>query len=166
MPPVRPRSESFWRHVRTGSGCWEWTGATDRAGYGVFRIDGRKMTRAHRYSFTLNVGPIPEGLEICHRCDNPPCVRPDHLFTGTALQNRHDAMAKGRHPHGDSHGRRRIDATSARAIRERFAVGGLTYQAAADELGVTIATAHRILRGRTWREAGGPIAAPARHGKG
>jgi hypothetical protein len=86
--------ERFWAKVRKGDGCWEWN-AAKRLGYGKFAYEG-KVIDAHRLSWLLHFGPIPEGMLICHRCDNPPCVRPDHLFLGTRADNTHDMDAKGR----------------------------------------------------------------------
>jgi hypothetical protein len=77
------------------SGCWLWTGSSNGNGYGVMRINN-KQQGAHRVAFELFVGPIPPGLMICHKCDNPPCVNPHHLFAGTALDNNRDMFAKGR----------------------------------------------------------------------
>lgn len=85
----------FWAKVEKGDGCWNWTAANVR-GYGRISINNR-MFRAHRVSYEMHRGPIPEGLEICHRCDNPRCVRPDHLFVGTRSDNIRDRVAKGLH---------------------------------------------------------------------
>ena len=89
--------ERFWTRVvgDLATGCWLWTGPRFREGYGSLSY-GPLRIRAHRFSWELHVGPIPEGLVVCHRCDNPPCVRPDHLFLGTQSDNLHDAVAKGR----------------------------------------------------------------------
>ena len=89
------RAERFWRKVKHGSGCWEWQGAKVRGGYGFF-WDGKRNGVAHRYSYELAYGPIPSGKIVCHHCDNPPCVRPDHLFCGTHSDNENDKYAKGR----------------------------------------------------------------------
>ena len=91
----------FWDHVAKGDGCWEWTGSR-RAGYGR-AIVNQKSVRAHRRAWVLTNGPIPDGLFVLHKCDNPPCVRPDHLFLGTQLDNRRDAVAKGRQASGANH---------------------------------------------------------------
>jgi hypothetical protein len=93
----------FWKHVeKTDDGCWEWTARCipvpnhpDQRGHGQIRIDG-KAVLTHRFSWELHNGPIPDGLLVLHRCDNRPCVRPDHLFLGTHKDNTLDAMSKGR----------------------------------------------------------------------
>lgn len=76
-------------------GCWLWTGLADQHGYGRIHFEGR-VTRAHRVSWMIHEGPIPEGQKVLHRCDTPACVRPDHLFLGTQADNMADMNAKGR----------------------------------------------------------------------
>lgn len=76
--------------------CWAWTADRNHKGYGRLQLGGNVVELAHRYSWALHVGPIPEGMLVCHHCDNPVCVRPEHLFVGTAKDNTADMIAKGR----------------------------------------------------------------------
>ena len=92
-----PTTEAeFWsRFVRTASGCLEWVGGHTSMGYGAVLWEGKNW-RVHRLAWTLAFGPIPEGMLVCHRCDNPPCSEPTHLSLGTQADNVADAFAKGR----------------------------------------------------------------------
>jgi hypothetical protein len=100
---TRPRltlAERFWGKVLMNNGCWEWSGSKLPKGYGVITMrlpDGMQEKHyAHRVSYELNVGLIPEGLFVLHTCDNPSCCNPNHLFVGTQLDNMRDAAIKGR----------------------------------------------------------------------
>lgn len=91
----RPLEERFWEKVAKSDGCWEWTAATTN-GYGVIQLGQGTGTRgAHVVAYELEIGPT-EGRWVLHRCDNPPCVRPDHLFLGDVAANNRDMFAKGR----------------------------------------------------------------------
>jgi hypothetical protein len=96
----------FWRNVakgRTDGMCWHWTAGRFSNGYGQFRV-GKKKVRAHRYAYQITRGEIPSGMFVCHTCDQPLCVNPDHLFLGTAADNAHDRDRKGRTAKGKRHG--------------------------------------------------------------
>ena len=102
--------ERFWEKVRKGPGCWEWTGANTGAksgGYGLFFFEG-EIHRASRISLMLAGSPVPKNLCALHKCDNPPCVRPDHLFIGTRSENLKDAYRKGRAHDGGQAERNRM----------------------------------------------------------
>jgi hypothetical protein len=86
----------FWAKVEKTDSCWLWQGAKDRSGYGNFCLPGPRYTKAHRVAWLLETGVFPTGLLVCHHCDTPGCVRPDHLFLGTPLDNNRDCQAKGR----------------------------------------------------------------------
>src|SRR5690348_15008358 len=96
--------------------CWEWPGLRNQRGYGKF-WDGFKMEYAHRMSYMIFIGPIPEGHDICHRCDNPPCANPHHLFVGDRRENMHDMKKKGRSAPGQGRWNAKLDADKVRAIR-------------------------------------------------
>ena len=98
------------------SECWLWTAAVDRQGYGMLR-SGNGMCRAHRVSYELHIGQIPKGLLVCHTCDVPGCVNPDHLWLGTNATNMVDMTAKGRRALGVSHGKAKLTEDQVRAIR-------------------------------------------------
>lgn len=144
-------SDRFWALVeKVPDGCWIWKGAVNkrRGGYGVFNAF-RAPVWAHRMSFELVNGPIPDGLMVCHRCDNPPCVRPDHLFAGTGADNMRDASDKGRLQTGQ----RKHSKLSVENIREirKLRAQGNTQREIASKFGVNQSTISDALTGVTWR---------------
>ena len=94
---ARNDKHSFWKKVKVGKDdeCWEWLACKNKKGYGFFRVNWI-LRRAHRFAWTVTYGKIPEGLFVCHRCDNPGCCNPKHLFLGTNTDNMVDMISKGR----------------------------------------------------------------------
>lgn len=98
------------------TGCWEWTGTRHRHGYGVIMIDG-SIFRTHRVSFEVLKGEKPGDQHVCHSCDNPPCINPDHLWLGSHGDNMGDCSAKGRMHQGEKHGMAKLTDDDVREIR-------------------------------------------------
>lgn len=134
------------------SGCWLWTAALFTSGYGVFRVRGKNI-RAHRFAWVAQRGPIPDGMFVCHRCDIPSCVNPDHLFLGTHDDNVADKMAKGRHrcPIGAANSSTKLNYEKVTAIR----ADTRTYAVIAKEFGVCAGTVGEIKRREIWRHLEG-----------
>ena len=101
------------------SGCWLWMKKSSRRGYGVFIISQYKQILAHRASWMAYRGVIPDGIFVCHKCDNPCCVNPYHLFLGTALDNAQDMLRKGRgnKASGERNGKAKLSSAQVAAIR-------------------------------------------------
>ena len=116
----------FWSKVaKRGDGdCWLWVASRTNSGYGRFRYQD-KMQSAHRFAYRYLVGPIPDGMYVCHCCDNKLCVNPDHLFLGTAVDNVHDMDAKGRRANrkGIAHSMAKLTEVDVLEIRRRVAFG-------------------------------------------
>lgn len=135
----------FSRFVKTENGCWQWRAHTDKDGYGILPGD-KKNTRAHRLSYELHNGQIPKGMVVCHKCDNPGCVNPDHLFVGTTKDNNIDALQKRRNYVGEINGRAKLNAAQVLEIRDSSESG----QALADKYGVSKTLVNGIKRGNGW----------------
>lgn len=146
--PRRPAIDRFIENYRIdASGCWLWTGHSLPRGYGRICLD-YVDTYAHRLAWELCHGAIPAGMDVCHRCDVPSCVNPDHLFVGTRADNMRDASAKGRTARGGgTHGACKLTAAQVVAIRSD---AGYQHVVAA-RYGVSQTTVGEILRRVTWR---------------
>ncbi len=147
----------FWSKVDRSRGptaCWPWTAYRKETGYGRVKIGGR-MQRAHRVAFRLTFGPIPRGWAVCHRCDNPPCCNPAHLFAGPTSANNHDKRAKGRARNGDQRGAcnpaAKLSGEAVAEIRRRYRRGTYGCKRLAREFGVTFQQIHNIVTKRSWQ---------------
>ena len=129
--------------------CWSWAACRDKDGYGMF-WDGDRLVRAHRYSYMLAIGIIPEGLQVLHRCDNPSCVNPDHLFLGTHADNADDRNAKGRQAYGTKVNTAKLSEKDVREIRDFLATCHYSQNEIAAMYGVRQPTISVIKTGRTW----------------
>jgi len=107
----------FWARVLKTETCWVWQGAVDKDGYGACSYVGEPNKKVHQLAYEELVGQIPEGFGVCHTCDNPPCVRPEHLFLGTQADNLADMRAKGRQVRGEQHGMRKLNESDVINIR-------------------------------------------------
>lgn len=132
-------------------GCWVWLGGHTSGGYPRYQCGWANY--AHRVMWTITNGPIPDGLDVCHTCDNPGCVRPSHLWAGTAKDNLRDAVRKGRIAklRGELSGNHTLTWESVREIR-RLLGSGVTQRVIAKQYGVTQPCITHISTGKTWVE--------------
>ena len=170
--PLRPAEERWLeKFLRPADGCWEWIACVGNHGYGVFAINTKVQVTAHRYAWEKANGSIPPGMHVCHRCDNRKCVRPDHLFLGTNVDNILDSVKKGRRkgvarpkwgpnhpqrlnpdlvPRGSAHGMAKVTESDVRAIRDRFAHGE-SGNSLGRAFGVSGFTIMRIIKRQSWK---------------
>jgi hypothetical protein len=133
------------------TGCWNWTASKDTHGYGHLRHQGR-IRLAHRFSYELHCGPVPEGMQVCHKCDNRVCLNPDHLFIGTWRDNMLDKLAKGRQSRARQYGNKNPAAKLSEAdiIAIRRAKGSVLQKDLALKYGVDRAHISQIQSGKRW----------------
>lgn len=145
--------ERFWSHVAKGDGCWQWRLKPSQKGYGRFAVHGRKTVYAHRFLWQLLYGAIPNGLCICHHCDNPICVRPDHLFIGTHKDNAQDRDKKGRGGDisGFKHPLCKVTTSDVKKIRALAQRTTLTQECIGVLFGVSQQAISRIVIGATYQ---------------
>ena len=151
--PSKPLSERFWPKVEMipFHDCWEWIGATNKDGYGQLILENRKHASAHRVSWEMANGTdIPEGMFICHACDNPPCVNPKHLFVGSHADNMEDMALKGRCNVGISNRNARLSEREVIAIRKAYADGGITQKELGAKFGLGAPHVCRIINRKRW----------------
>ncbi|MEA4811174.1 MAG: HNH endonuclease [Anaerolineaceae bacterium] len=135
--------------------CWEWAGTLNNAGYGIFRIaKENRNVLAHRYMLSLALGrDIPSDTDVCHVCDNPKCVNPEHLYLGNAYTNMHDMIAKrrdnkarGRNVHGV-----KLNEAEVREARRLYSEGGWKIQAIADLFGISRNGMAAVVKRESWK---------------
>jgi hypothetical protein len=158
----------FWDLVEKTDGCWLWKGSTAsyRLGYGSFHPDADTRVRAHRYSYELHYGRVPDGLYVLHRCDTPACVRPDHLWLGSKAENNSDRALKGRSATGErngqhtkpgstargsQHGMAKLDEATVREIRSRYKPFVVTRAHLTREYGVSRSLIDQIIDRQIWK---------------
>ena len=142
-------SERFWAKVNRSSGCWVWTGAKNRTGYGI--IGHGPTLRAHRVAYELTFGPIPQGMYVLHSCDNPSCVNPAHLFLGRQADNLQDMKRKGRSNRGERNPSAKLTSRLVSKIRQRYATGNISAAKLGSEFEVSDVQILRIVNGRCWK---------------
>lgn len=153
MPPkpTTPISR-VWPKVDKSGDCWLFQGAKDSGGYGHLKGPGGTIVSAHRVVYEATYGPVPVGYIVCHTCDNPACVRPEHLFAGTPRDNTQDMIKKGRNnaSPGEAHGTAKLTTDQVREIRAR-AINGETQAHIARYYGVGRTIISHIVARKKWK---------------
>lgn len=168
-PPKVPAKQRLAASVERGPKCWLWTGGLSSNGYGKLSDDNGRTVGAHRLSYEIARGPIPEGLFVLHKCDVRNCVRPSHLFLGTQKQNMEDKVFKGREARGERHGSKtrpktrpettqkgsrnpasKLTEAEVKAIRS-YASSGARQTSIAAMFGITQALVSLIVRREAWK---------------
>jgi hypothetical protein len=170
LPPLETKTfeQRFWEKVNKDgpvhpilkSSCWLWTAYTDAFGYGMVKGIEKSPILSHRASWRIHNGEIPDGFWVLHKCDNPPCVNPHHLFLGTPKDNSQDMVTKGRHVtiadyscmlRGENNPRSKLTAEVVKEARRLHAAGGVSGRELARRYGVEQSTMRHALARKTWR---------------
>ncbi len=137
--------------IVTGSGCIEWQGYKSQYGYGIIQSKMYGSTGAHRVAYAIAHGPVPPDVHACHRCDNPPCVNPDHLFLGRDKENVADMIHKLRHCHGEDSSHHKLTEAEAIEILQRYTAGGIGRPQLGREYGVSASCIQALTERKTWK---------------
>lgn len=137
--------------VNQVTGCWEWERSLDGGGYGMFISSGGRE-KSHRFAYRAFIGEIPDGLFVCHKCDNTRCCNPEHLFLGTNQDNMDDKVRKHRQhfPIGESNGRSEISLENVRKLRDDYSSGNYSYRDLATRYSISQTQVSRIIRRESW----------------
>lgn len=146
--------QRFWKKVNKEAGCWIWTGFTNHKGYGIAKDEQSRTIRAHRLAFRLAGNQIPDGMMVLHKCDNPPCCNPSHLFIGTAKDNAQDAIGKGRHVmlhlKGEMHPASKLTSEKVTEMRQLHRTG-IGFYRLGKRFGVSKKSAKSVVLRKTWK---------------
>ena len=153
-PKPRCPAKRFWRRWKEFPfhECWEWVGARDKRGYGNFSASRKRWVIAPRYSWFLTHGTIPDGLCVLHRCDNPGCVRPDHLFLGTHKDNSADMIAKNRQKRPQKAKNWKLNYEKAELFR-RLYTDGTSIMDIAKKFGLSRGGVAKVISGERWKRS-------------
>jgi hypothetical protein len=147
--PRNTTVEIFWSQVDKSGECWIWCGCLNKSGYGRPSIDD-KPKYAHRVAWELTYGPIPDGLVVRHQCDNPRCVRPEHLLLGTHLDNVQDRVNRGRNSNHNP-GAAKLTEQQVRDMRAEYTTSSASAATLGRKYGISVRAAYNIVHGKTWK---------------
>ena len=148
----------FLDNVDKTSTCWNWTGTTNNSGYGSFYFN-KEVWFSHRFSYTYLIGCIPNGLRVLHKCDNPKCVNPNHLFLGTQKENLQDMYRKGRqrkidtYKSGEEHCNAKLSTTQVKEIRKLYSTTRISWRELAQRYNISKRCIGRIIHLETYKNA-------------
>lgn len=141
----------FWEKVEKSESCWNWNSAKDLDGYGVFQLGVKLVRKSHRVSYAFHNGPFDRRLLVCHRCDNPSCVNPEHLFLGTVQDNNRDRDEKGRRGvcRGSSNGASKLQESDIPKIKQLISEG-VSQSKIGALFGISQTAVSKIKLGKMW----------------
>jgi hypothetical protein len=150
-PPLISIEQKLLRYAVSENGCWNWVATKDRDGYGLLTHHRGKQIRAHRASYEFHVAKIPVGLLVCHSCDNPSCINPNHLFVGTSKENTRDMLDKNRRPvlRGERHPNAKLTNNQVTQIKQLRSENRLLKDIA-NQFNISFQTVSSITKGTTW----------------